>query len=301
MTEGNRYGVNIAERVLTDEKGYSHLVSVYNEIMSCGHQVVEVNFVPCTYFEANLGAVLGSLLDKAQSNGKTIWIRLPVYPGVRRSLSRIGFFAAFNSPTPTQERETFIPYKSFPLSESQSFKNYIEDYLIKKQHFPQHTKRAGIYILESIFEVFANALTHGNCSHVYCCGEYHPNKNPAVLDMTIVDCGQTIVGNVNNFMAKCEKGSKSPVEAIEWAFANGNTTKDVPGGIGLWQLQEFIKLNSGSLQIVSDKGMVGFHDGNYNSSEMAIAFPGTIVNMAFNFNDDKIYRMSNEINMNDLL
>ena len=90
--------------------------------------------------------------------------------------------------------------------------------------------------------------------------------------MTIVDCGQTIVGNVNNFMAKCEKGSKSPVEAIEWAFANGNTTKDVPGGIGLWQLQEFIKLNSGSLQIVSDKGMVGFHDGNYNSSEMASLF-----------------------------
>jgi hypothetical protein len=301
MVVENRYEVKIAERVLTDEKGYSHLVSVYNEIMSSEHSDVEVNFVPCTYFEANLGSVLGSLLDKALLQGKTIWVKPPSKPGVRRSLSRIGFLSAFDVLTSTQDRETFIPYTRFPLSESQRFKKYIEDYLIQKQQFPHHTKRAGNYILESIFEVFANALTHGNCSHVYCCGEYHPNKNPAVLDMTIVDCGQTIVGNVNKFIAKRGGEGKSPVEAIEWAFAEGHTTKDVPGGIGLWQLQEFIKLNSGSLQIVSDKGMVEFQKGTRHSIEMKQAFPGTIVNMAFNFNDDKIYHMSNEINMNDLL
>ena len=277
------------------------LHSVYNEIMTSEHNDVEVNFVPCTYFEANLGSVLGSLLDKALLQGKTIWVKPPTKPGVRRSLSRIGFLSAFDVLTSTQDRETFIPYTRFPLSESQRFKKYIEDYLIQKQQFPHHTKRAGNYILESIFEVFANALTHGNCSHVYCCGEYHPNKNPAVLDMTIVDCGQTIVGNVNKFIAKRGEEGKSPVEAIEWAFAEGHTTKDVPGGIGLWQLQEFIKLNSGSLQIVSDKGMVEFQKGTRHSIEMKQAFPGTIVNMAFNFNDDKIYRMSNEININDLL
>lgn len=305
MIVDKRHEVKIAERVLTDEKGYSHLISVYNEIMSCEQPEVVVDFVPCTYFEANLASVLGALLVKALSGGKTIWIHAPVKPGVKRSLSRIGFLAAFDVPTLNKDKETFIPYTRFLLSESQNesqkFKTYIEEHLINKQQFPHHTQRAGKYILESIFEVFANALTHGNCSHVYCCGEYHPNKNPAVLDMTIVDCGQTIVGNVNNFLAKRGQASKSPVEAIEWAFADGHTTKDVPGGIGLWELQKFIKMNAGSLQIVSDRGMVEYHEGKYRSTEMAIAFPGTIVNMAFNFNDDKIYLMSNKIDINDLL
>ena len=50
----------------------------------------------------------------------------------------------------------------------------------------------------------------------------------------------------------------APEEAIEWATRANNTTKrgDVPGGLGLKLLCEFIDLNGGSLQIVSDGGLL---------------------------------------------
>jgi hypothetical protein len=45
-------------------------------------------------------------------------------------------------------------------------------------------------------------------------------------------------------------------QAIEWALQEGNTTRkgSVPGGLGLKLIREFIAMNKGRIQIVSDRG-----------------------------------------------
>ena len=289
----------LSDSVITNAKGYEHLISIYRELLEVEEQSVQCDFSNCTNFDANLASVLGALLDALVANGKKVYLTRPKGKSVRRCLARNKFLEAFDVKTGVEDKERYIQYKRFSTTDSNEFKQYIEDGLIKKQKFPMHTEQAGIYIIENIYEIFANAITHGDCKYVYCCGEYKDNTMPPVLDMTIVDCGKTIFKNVIDFLG--ETSLMTPCEAIRWALKEGNTTKKITGGLGLAQIENFIRENKGELQIVSDKGMCELKNGVWSDSTLDNRFPGTIVNMKFNFEDSKLYYMKEEIDFNDLL
>ena len=181
------------------------------------------------------------------------------------------------------------------------FKKYIDSELIHKQKFPAHTDLVGDKMVESICEIYANAIMHGKSDYVYACGEYQ--EDDKILNMTIVDCGETVAKNVNSFFEGKGKPQVSSAEAIEWAFVSGNTTKTDTGGLGLAILKEFIDQNQGSLQMISDTGMLELNNGMVKQESLNNSFPGTIVNMKFNFADSKKYFMAYEKNtdFNDLL
>ena len=259
-----------------------------------------MDFAGCIHFDANLSAALGAILNKLEEEGYRVGIK-NIKGGVRRTLSRNCFLKVFSNEATSLEKEDFIEYKKFCCNESTSFKQYIKTGLIEKQNFPKHTERAGDKVLESIYEIYANATNHGDCSHVFCCGELHGDINP-VLDVTIVDCGNTIMHNVNKYTKKKGLITMNACEAIEWSMKSGNTTKDVPGGLGLAILQDFIMLNKGALQIVSANGMLEYRNDNTTTSFLTDSFPGTIVNMEFNCKDENIYKLPNEIvDINNLL
>ena len=112
--------------------------------------------------------------------------------------------------------------------------------------------------------------------------------------MTIVDCGVTVPQNVNNYLKSNSGLPLSDCDAIKWAFKKGNTTKDIPGGLGLAILKDFIKMNNGSIQMISGNGMIEIHGDEVEHFLLKTEFPGTIVNMKFNFDDDKNYFMTSE-------
>lgn len=175
---------------------------------------------------------------------------------------------------------------------------------MRKQKFPAHSEKAGKLIQESILEIFVNAVEHGKCDNIFCCGEYISNTNPPILNMTIVDRGNTIMRTVNDFMNR----KKLPVrfnscDAIHWALEEGHTTKDFPGGLGLSRLKSFIGANRGCMQIVSDTGMVEYEKGEIRDFNMNIPFEGTIVTMKFNFDDNQNYYVAKEeiFNIDNLL
>lgn len=190
----------------------------------------------------------------------------------------------------------------FMPEEGDEFKSYIDTQLMHKQKFPSHTQKAGRLIQESIMEIFVNAVSHGECSYVYSCGEYDKTKKPPCLDMTIVDRGHSIPFNVNRFITHRNWQALSPCQAIRWALEDGNTTKDIPGGLGLSTLMDFLRLNQGAMQIVSGLGMVEYRNNQLTDYELSKSFDGTIVNMEFNFDDDKNYRLANEqVDLSNLL
>ena len=286
--------------IKNDVDGYQYIAGLYHEIKKICPSKIGIDFSSCRRFDANISAALGAILDKLDDEGYQIWLLniSKATAGVRRALTRNGFLKAFDITTNNEERENFILYRKFSTEQQEEFKQYILEELINKQKFPKHTNAAGESIQESIFEIYINSITHGGCTNVYCCGEYISKSIPETLDMTIVNLGTTIEDNVNRHMLKLNKEQLSSCECIEWAITQGNTTKDVPGGLGFTIICNFIYKNQGKLQIISSDAYWEFcHEGS-KSVKMNNKFPGTIVNMEFNIDDDTVYYAGEEDKVN---
>ena len=59
-------------------------------------------------------------------------------------------------------------------------------------------------------------------------------------------------------------------------------------------LAEFIKLNKGKFQIISDNGFYEYGISE-TSRVLKFPFPGTIVNMEFRTDDTQTYRLASEV------
>lgn len=81
-----------------------------------------------------------------------------------------------------------------------------------------------------------------------------------------------------------------------------NTTKVgwIPGGLGLKLLREFIIMNKGKIQIVSDKGYWELSGGKISTKTFPEPFHGTTVNIEINTSDTSSYCLSSEIQPEDI-
>lgn len=284
----------IPSSVLANKAGYEFFSELHADLLNTNANNILINFDRCKEFDANLSSVLGAILDDSTSQGHNMFISRPLSVGVRRFLARNKFLKAFNIDTSNEDRETFIVYKRFGVEQAEDFKSYIYTDLIQRQQFPHCTERAKEKIIESIYEIFANAVSHGNSKAVYCCGEVHPREGKTMLDMTFINLGTTVVDNVNGYLNKRKEPQLSPCEALKWAFEEGNTTKPVPGGLGLSILEEFMELNEGTIQMVSGNAMLEIRNGASKETPLERFFSGTIVNVEFNCSDQKTYSLVDE-------
>lgn len=287
--------IPIIQTVAADKMGYEFLCKLYDDMHKVEKVDIIIDFGKCKSFDANLSAVLGAMFDKRQNEGCGIFLQAPQSPGVRRVLSRNKFFRAFDLHTENEDREDYIEYKSFGISDTVAFKQYVDLELIQKQRFPRCSDRAKAKIIESIYEIFANAVSHGGLGSVYCCGEMHSRNNKNTLDMTFVNLGLSVVDNVNKYMVDTNRPVLESCDALDWAFVKGNTTKSVPGGLGLDILKQFIDMNDGQIQMISGDAMLEIEHNNHNNTPLDRRFPGTIVTVEFNCDDDKTYLLKNEI------
>ena len=161
------FKIHLDEYISCDKKGYSMIADIYRKI-STQTQIREIgiDFSNCQHFDANLSAALGAILDKLSEEGFLMWLTDINSTSVRKAFSRNHFLKAFSYETDNKENENFIEYKKFSSNESTSFKEYIQKGLMDKERFPKHTKRAGDKVLESIYEIYSNAIKHGDCSYV---------------------------------------------------------------------------------------------------------------------------------------
>lgn len=298
------YSLVIPHTLKTNIEGFEFLAGLLPDILgNVGADGLLVDFSACFEIDGNLSAVIGAVLDKVAPSIKPILVKPPFNNTVKKILARNHFLRFWNVDTNIEERENYVEYSRFKSDvPANDFKKYIQEGLINKQKFPQHTDLAGEKIRESIFEIYANAVMHGKTEYVYSCGEYMTDKH--VLEMTIVDCGQTIPGNVKDFFERTGQEFINDSRAIEWAFVSGHTTKNQTGGLGLAIIKDFIELNEGSIQVISGKGFIEYKGKKVEQSLLRTPFPGTLVNMKFNFDDNKKYFMKSEqtpIDRNNLL
>jgi len=118
------------------------------------------------------------------------------------------------------------------------------------------------------------------------------------LDFSVTDLGIGIRQNVNEYTGQ----TLTAEQAINWAMEGNNTTKvgQIPGGLGLKLLREFIIMNQGRIQIVSDKGYWELSGGKASTRSFLNPFPGTTVNIEINTADTNSYCLSSEIRPEDV-
>ena len=150
---------------------------------------------------------------------------------------------------------------------------------------------------ESIFEIFSNAVLHSETEMgIFSCGQFFPKRDK--LDFSVTDLGIGIRQNVN----KNTGLNLVPEKAIIWATEGHNTTKRglIPGGLGLKLLSEFIDLNGGRIQIVSDAGYWKREKGEISTARLSRPFPGTVVSVEINTADKQSYALSSELSEKDI-
>ncbi|MFT6868535.1 MAG: hypothetical protein ACJA08_003389, partial [Cyclobacteriaceae bacterium] len=193
--------IDIKPKVTSEFEGYEYLIQIYRLAEASSDLIIELSFNYCTWFEANLAAVLGAIVELLNESGKRVYI-YHVNPRVALVMRKNGFLCGFGYEPAYDQHGTILRYQQFTPKDDDDFSNYIKTELLTKPDFPKHSKALGKKISESIFELYENARTHGRCKKIHTCGQYYPQKRIPRLDVTIVDMGITIKKNVSTFLNK---------------------------------------------------------------------------------------------------
>ena len=277
-------------RIKNDFEGYKILINFYDEIKDLVADEIILDFGKVGWFEANLTAILGAVINNALGNFNNIKIK-NLSSKTKEIFEKNHFLGHFGGLNIAGIHNTTIEYKKFKTSEERSFQKYIDEDLLSKKSIPKMSPLLKKEISKSILEIFNNASIHGGCNNIFSCGQFFPKYKK--LDFTIVDIGKTIKKNVSEYLDQELSGEN----AIRWASEKGNTTRrgDIPGGLGFGLIYDFLKKNGGKIQISSADGYLELSNNQETGKNFPYSFPGTIVNLEFNLEDNNYYVLSSEV------
>lgn len=276
--------------------GFQALVRLHEEAKDCIFDDIEIDLSETAWLDADMCSAFGAILYRLGENLNTITLS-GILPSVERILSKNGFLSYYGREKIPDRWGTTIPYHRFDAKDDRFFAEYIEKELISRSEIPTMSQGLLKKFRESIFEIFSNAVLHSNTQlGIYSCGQFFPARHQ--LNFSVSDLGigmrQRILENIGLTL--------SPEAAINWATEGRNTTKlgPVPGGLGLKLLCEFIDLNGGSIQIVSDAGYWLRKNRQISTARLNYTFPGTAVIIEINTADLNTYKLASELSMADI-
>lgn len=243
------------------------------------------------WIDGNMAAALSAIGLAAALNDTLIEFR-NLDGRVRNVLERIGLFPGRRPP-----HKSCIPLKHFGLGEGKTFASYTSQEFAR-QEMPIMSAALRQKFFEGLDELFNNATIHSlSTVGIFASGQAYPQKS--VLDFSISDLGIGFKANVEKFL-KQEIGA---CQAIAWAMEENTTTRsgDIPGGLGLAILKEFVELNRGRLTIFSDYGYWNLSAAGIKMLDLKSRFPGAFINLEVDFSDPNIYVLDGEVDPNLIL
>jgi signal transduction histidine kinase len=275
------------DNIHSDYASYQQLINLFQENKTAEFEELKLSIT--TWFDANLCSALGGILDKLQERLITVSFG-QINTSSEAIFKKNGFLSYFSYPSLADRYHTTIQFLKLKPTDVRYFYDYIENELLCRSEFPAISSGLKDKIAESIYEIFTNAQIHSETKQIYTCGQFYPKKN--LIGFTITDTG---IG----FKERIRKSYDMEIDAaraIKWAFENMSTTKsDVSGGIGLALLKEFIKLNKGKIEVVSDNGYYKIDSNGEELRNFNGSFPGSCVNVQFNTNDNHSYSLASEV------
>jgi hypothetical protein len=279
-----------------DRAGFEALVQLRARAKDCVFEDIEVDMSSTNWFDADMCAPFGAILYRLSDRMNTVKI-VNVPTSVDRILSKNGFLSHYGGNKLPDTWGTTIPYRRFEAKDDRYFASYIEEEFVRRSEMPRMSAGLVKKFRESVFEIFSNAVIHSQTKlGIFSCGQYFPKRDR--LDFAVADLG---IGIRQNVLHNAGLNLRAH-DAIAWATVERNTTKRgrIPGGLGLKLLREFITLNRGRIQIVSDSGYWALEQGEVISSELKYRFPGTVVSIEIDTADKRSYKLSSEISEKDI-
>lgn len=279
-----------------DLAGFVALVCLNAEVGDRRFGRIEIDMAAVSWFDADMCAPFGAILYRIGRNVNTVQLS-NLQPDVERILSKNGFLSHYGRMPLRDTYGTTIPYQRFNVKDDRFFASYVESKFVQRSEIPSMTLGLAKRFRESVFEIFSNAVIHSQTElGIFSCGQFFPKRHR--LDFSVADLGIGIRRNVKEYA-----GLDLPAhEAIIWATQGQNTTKrgPIPGGLGLKLLCEFINLNGGRIQIVSDAGYWFLEKGHTETALLPMPFPGTIVNVEINTADTQSYALTSELKESEI-
>lgn len=279
-----------------NQSGFAALVSLAQKTNDCFGDDIDIDMWATSWFDADMCAAFGAILFQLGERLNTVRL-VGMRPDVETILSKNGFLSHYGREKIPDRWGTTIPYQRFDVKDDRYFADYIENELIRRDEMPAMSPGLLKKFRESIFEIFSNAVLHSRTEMgIFSCGQFFPARNR--LDFSVADLGIGMRQNIRDHTGL----DLSAEAAIQWATEGRNTTKrgPVPGGLGLKLLGEFINLNGGCIQIVSDAGYWKRENKISLTEHLANPFPGTVVTVEINTADTNLYGLASELSAADI-
>lgn len=279
-----------------DQAGFEALISLYAQTNDCLFDDICIDMGATSWFDADMCAVFGAILYRLGEELNTVRL-MNVRHSVEKILSKNAFLSHYGREKIPDQWGTTIPYQRFDVKDDRYFADYIETELMHRSEMPDMSPGLLKKFRESIFEIFSNAVLHSRTKlGIFSCGQFFPARHQ--LDFSVADLGIGIHRNVQENTGIV----LTPEAAIAWATEGRNTTKrgQIPGGLGLKLLCEFIDLNGGRIQIVSDAGYWRRENRQTVTANLSQPFPGTVVSVEINTADTQTYALTSELSEDDI-
>lgn len=266
---------------------YEYLSEMFNVLLETTATTIIFN-ISDIFIAANQFAVLGCIIEFCQETNKKFQLDDKIPYALKILMRRNNFGIFFNLSHISDINNTVVPYKRFYVDEILEYERYLTIELFNRNDMKDISDILKDNIRDYLLEIFKNVKDHTSSKKIYTCGQFFPKKS--LLYFTIVDKGETIYYNVSEYHKR--SNLSIPNSPLKWALEKGNTTlnNNGPRGIGLFLIKNFITSTNGYFCIVSDNEMYEIRSNNDGKFfKLKYTFPGTIVTIAFNIQDNVTY------------
>lgn len=243
------------------------------------------NFEGTTWMDPfAITAIAGTIQCCLQTRKAGITYIPPQDQKLKDYLSQIGFNAFFHLNGKDIHKDTTMELAQLTALKPQ----YIEDLIVligSKMRLSQGVKDS---LKMSIQEILTNVFDHSKSKEgCFVCAQYYPSK--MTIRLCITDFGVGILSNL-----KSKYKIKNDIDAIKLSVQEGITSRPQSAGFGLTNIRNFLKVNEGTLTIISGKGKVNFYSNKIESYNMSKGFEGAMVNLKINANKESFYFLTDE-------
>ncbi|CRZ34603.1 hypothetical protein DFR55_101369 [Herbinix hemicellulosilytica] len=296
--------INFPQVIKTCNEGYGYtlLAECIKPLLEAPPgEIVFLDFSNLFWLDANLLPIIGACFEHRKSDLIIKFREKQIRDSIKRIWGKNGFGKYFGIDYVDDEYNSVIAYKVFKGTDGKKFGKYIDEVLLTKSGLADMSDVLKKKISTNIQEIFGNAPMHGQCDKVISCGQIYFSTNQLIF--TIVNLGKTIKRNVIDFFSTYLK-KEPPKHGIEWAVIEDHSTKPLIngkcGGKGLAFLNEFITKNKGEIHICSGNEYWQTGKKGERASNIYSYFPGTIVTIVINLDDQYPYATTDENEDDDI-
>lgn len=280
-----------AYELRTDFRGFDALASLHARLSEHQSQRIGIDCGKLSWMDGHLSAPLMTVVSHARQRGNSVGL-LNLPENVRLILKKNGLLVD----RAVDNYQTTIPVQQFGLNDEIKFADYSRRHLRRKE-MPKMTDALLGKIHEAIDELFANCALHSRSPvQVVATGQFFPRGER--LAFAISDGGRGIDGSLKSAGITYN----TPEDAIDWAMQSNNTSRqgDIPGGLGLKVLRDFIGLNNGNLTVISNRGVWRQAGSDVQKWRLRSPFPGTSVTLEIMTNDKHTYGLKSSPDPRDI-